>query len=333
MTLDLSEPLTRSRKKQKTSGNTTGTTPSATVSPLNTIPQTNHDREQIEIPISGTERQDDIGAQERIQIIDLHKENPIISYQNQIYTCQWATTIGTDLLLVSPSSDCPLPVLSGEKGFAVLATAGIKLVGRPVQLVPRLDVRNKKTPNNSILIPDDHLNPQNGIEPHADDHIHIPVRADESRAKHNQARFLERLIAVKTIKGESDLVTVHTRKNPGTGWRSRFQDAEPTPLLNGQTGVRKEDSDLVLRTNGEARAPNDGGNERPQGRNIRKARGRSSKRAVGGLFRDYRPTAGDTEGADIRGIPDSTLHLGQSALPMQNEYRDGEEQQEEAYTR
>ncbi|KAL8895567.1 MAG: hypothetical protein Q9207_008119, partial [Kuettlingeria erythrocarpa] len=42
--------------------------------------------------------------QRRIQILDLHTYNPLISYNNRIYTCIWGSTLGTDLFLASPSS-------------------------------------------------------------------------------------------------------------------------------------------------------------------------------------------------------------------------------------
>ena len=73
----------------------------------------------------------------RIQILDLHTREPVISYKNQVYTCQWTTTIGTDILLVPPDPALPFQPLYEAPGFNILATTNIKLVGEPVQLIPR----------------------------------------------------------------------------------------------------------------------------------------------------------------------------------------------------
>ncbi|MCJ1389810.1 hypothetical protein MMC18_002667 [Xylographa bjoerkii] len=73
----------------------------------------------------------------RIQILGLHTSEPVISYQNQVYTCQWSSTIGTDILLAPPDPAPPFPPVYQAPGFNVLATTNIKLVGEPVQLIPR----------------------------------------------------------------------------------------------------------------------------------------------------------------------------------------------------
>ena len=320
--------MARSRKRQKTDRVARAPFP-ATASAFNTT----LDTENLETPEAGAEAETGAEAEadteefqeaeERIQITDLHTKNPIISYQNQIYSCNWTTAIGTDLLLTPPDSESPFPVATCEQGFNVLATTGIKLVGRPVQLVPRLDVRADKTKASSIQKSDDHLDTRFDNEGQPDSHTHIPVGREEGRAKHNQAKFLERLIAAKTAKGEIDMVTVHTRRTAGTGWRSRLQDADPAPLGDEKDRKRNRGSDEERQTSREATAPGGRASEQVRGRRIGRPRGRSSKRAIGGLFRDYRPTVGDTEGADIRGISNSTPRswneLGQTAMLEQYE--------------
>ncbi|KAL8816482.1 MAG: hypothetical protein Q9223_004509 [Gallowayella weberi] len=39
---------------------------------------------------------------DRLQILDLHTPNPLISYNGRIYSCTWASTIGTDIFLAAP---------------------------------------------------------------------------------------------------------------------------------------------------------------------------------------------------------------------------------------
>jgi len=147
--------------------------------------------------------------------------------------------------------------------------------------------------------------------------IHIPVPPTAPRSKQNQARFLERLIAVKAARGEPDSVTVHSRRRlTGTGWRSwrdqaapdgsgiqrpeRLTNLEPIPTVEEEDELEDDDED------GLGRFTRDGVPRKRIGRPPGPAT-RSDKRKLtrlgkaGGLFRDYRPAVGDEEGADIRG--------------------------------
>ena len=307
VTVDLSSApsTTQARKKRKTAGGRSTSTPAAAI-PADVATQTpevppNTDRR-------GSTTLETPDPEERIQILEIHSKNPIISYQNQLYSCQWTSTIGTDILLSSPDLDSNFPRLRREQGFDILAATSIKLVGQPAQLIPRYDVRMTRSA---------------GTEPRASnveatterEHVDVPkgpaqlqVGPESGRLRLNQARFLDRLIAAKAARGEKDAVTVHSKKRlTGNGWRTWHNRGATSEQQ--QEGEEAEDSDWgdddagqgpVSSTVGGARAG------RARGGGSTGRRRTTRVRARGGLFRDYRPTAGDGQGADIRGVPDNT---------------------------
>jgi len=260
------------------------------------------------------EEEQDAPEDTRIQILDLHTPNPIISYRNHIYDCRWTSTIGTDLLITAPNPDSELPKLVEGKGFDILAASSIKIVGQSAQLAPKPDARVSRNAASDELVN------QEGNE----GGVKIPVGIASSKARQNQARFLERLINVKRARGEQDAVTVHSQKRmTNSGWRVRQnrrraeEQAEVEKLrrlaADGDDGASKALKEL------EAQA-NESGEEAEAAANIADSdrggiRGRArwryrkqgpKRRALGGLFRDYRPADGDEEGADIRGMPTAT---------------------------
>ena len=218
-------------------------------------------------------------SNDRIQILDLHTQNPLVSYQNQLYSCEWTSTLGTDVLLTSPTPEFPHPILREHPNVSVLATSSIKLMGRPAQISARhtTDEVSATAPESSAPNTATPEETATAALP-----IKIPLGLTPSRARQKQANFLERLIAIKAKKGEKDSVTVYAQKvNQGTGWRSQRKameeggDETSTPQQQSQRGS----------TIG-----------RPRG----SRRTKGPRTAKGGLFRDYRPQLWDKPGADIR---------------------------------
>ncbi|KAI9850881.1 MAG: hypothetical protein M1838_004860 [Thelocarpon superellum] len=182
-----------------------------------------------ERPIAeATAKDDEDPDRHRIQMLDLHTTQPLISYQNQFYTAQWASTIGTDLFFTAPSSsETTHPTLLRTPQFDVLATSTTRLLATPATLKPRPDVATSPT----------HEPPN---PPTDSDDIVIPVGTGASEGRIQQARFLEQLIRAKRARGESDEVTVHARRvMTGTGWRTqnRLLDQRGT-LRDGQGAGR-----------------------------------------------------------------------------------------------
>lgn len=245
-----------------------------------------------------------------VQILDFHTSNPLISYQGRLYSCEWSTTLGTDLLLTSSkSSESP-----------VLAATRNKLSGRPVRMI-----RHHGASKPSLQPPVEAAQTQKATvqshPPKIDNTIHppeknptvqrpvleIPLDRHASVARQNQAHFLERLSAIKAARGEPDEVTVYAKKRyTGTGWRSRQRiqrEMDSDDECEGDDAVTIGDGD-----DDEDQDGNEGeahGYRRmratspPPRAHQRKPRSRGRGRGRAGLFRDYRPITGKTNGGGL----------------------------------
>ena len=326
VTLDLSSTIGPIRPRKQPNGQSatevtattpatpdqSGHTPVATPDPSQAVSTPQLDGKSVEpVDEANQEAPDD----SRIQILDLHTPHPIVSFRNHIYDCRWTSNIGTDLLITAPNPDSELPKLVEGKGFDILAASSIKIVGQSAQLVPKPGAAGSRNATSDDLV---NQEVDEGV-------VKIPVGAASSKARRNQARFLERLITVKKAKGELDAVPLHSQKRRmHSGWRMRQhggraaeEQAEMENLrrlaADGDEGASKALKEM------EAQANESGGEVEHftvttrsdrRGTGV-KARGPHRKRgqkrrALGGLFRDYRPTDGDEEGADIRSMPITT---------------------------
>lgn len=133
----------------------------------------------------------------KVQILDLHTENPVVSYNGSLFSCQWASNIGTELLFTSRDRNNHLPALRHlPKDVDLLAASSIRLISKPVDAQPRFAHRPKLATSDVWVDPS----------------ISIPVGKGASDQRKDQARFLERLTEIKEIKGETDEVTINARK-------------------------------------------------------------------------------------------------------------------------
>ncbi|RLL93659.1 hypothetical protein CFD26_100932 [Aspergillus turcosus] len=139
---------------------------------------------------------------ERVQILGLHTPNPLVSYQNQIFSCSWADQIGTELLFTRPETghepdvESALPQISPlreGKDFDLIAANSVKILGRKANLIS-----------------------SSGLGPIQEPSIQTSETANVLRntvPQSNQVRFLDRLMHVKRQKGETDTVrTVFSTK-------------------------------------------------------------------------------------------------------------------------
>lgn len=160
-----------------------------------------------------------------IQILDLHGHSPLVSYNNAFYSCQWATDLGTSFFLIPPpiGLDPDHPPLRSTPSFDLLGTTSARLIAVPATLQPRkttlppvIDLQNYTAGATYTTTSGDVIqqNPEHGVR------IELPATA--STVKVNQARFLERLSAIKAKRGDRDAIPVNnvkTYKFPD-GWEA-----------------------------------------------------------------------------------------------------------------
>ncbi|KAL8727276.1 MAG: hypothetical protein Q9166_006157 [cf. Caloplaca sp. 2 TL-2023] len=206
-----------------------------------------------------------VDPQDRIQVLDLHTKNPLISYNGKIYSCTWGSTIGTDVFLASSTSlandnETITPILSFPN-VSIIGTSCINLMAKPTTITPRNDApQPQPAPTGSLtnpskpiaLIEDNSPLPPVPTSPQhfptRDTHPYqrpfkIPLSPTAANDRRAQTSFLESLINIKAAKGETDQVTVHsTKSNQGTGWRVQRRLAEEAAELDGD-GDEDEDED------------------------------------------------------------------------------------------
>jgi hypothetical protein len=69
-----------------------------------------------------------------IQILELQSYNPVISYQNEIYSCTWSDMIGTNMFFSEHDEERQADPLSATEDYDLLGTSRIKLIGRKAKL-------------------------------------------------------------------------------------------------------------------------------------------------------------------------------------------------------
>lgn len=144
-------------------------------------------------------------SKDRVQILDLHTPNPLISYQNHIFSCSWADVIGTELFFTKPEPQTehtggPAYLKQG-KDFDLIAANSVKIIGRKAHLISSSGPRDEDISTDPAIVAA--TQQQQGFQL-------LPAHHGK---RSRQARFLERLMSAKQSKGETDMVrTVYSVK-------------------------------------------------------------------------------------------------------------------------
>lgn len=161
----------------------------------------------------------------KLQVLDLHSQNPLVLLDGQLYSCQWSTDLGTQFYVARP--DKSEKRLRAGRVVDVVGLSRARLVGSPVIAHPRRKQKDVtsvgETAAHAIAIADD----EDGVENEEDsaliaspteedaslqDELSTAARFTKARreAKDPKAKarisFLERLSAIKQKKGETDQI-------------------------------------------------------------------------------------------------------------------------------
>ncbi|RMY50857.1 hypothetical protein D0863_14763 [Hortaea werneckii] len=199
--------------------------PAATAARLPSLPAT----------VADSEEQTHPGTQDpKLQILDLHSENPFVKFIDGVYSCNWHTDLSTQVYVAKPGVVTETPLRPGTV-VDVVAMSRNRLVGKPVTLQPRpkpvvvepealggqgeenddsnhLSHATATTTTTTTTSPPSH---PPALPPSSDfTHIRlgepllIPRDRVRTEAMEHQALFLEQLSAIKLKRGETDLVPV-----------------------------------------------------------------------------------------------------------------------------
>ncbi len=141
---------------------------------------------------------------ERFQLLDLHGPNPLISYGDQLYSCRWASAVGTDLFFAKPAPDIvgSAPSTDAEPEVGFIGKTSTRLIAEKVQVFRRpgrkvsWDVRVDGGGEASQR----NVQSNGAASPAASSSINA------SNGEHRQTHFLDRLAAAKRKRGETDTV-------------------------------------------------------------------------------------------------------------------------------
>lgn len=161
-----------------------------------------------------------------VQILDLHSDTPMVSYRGQVFACEWASNLGTELLFTARDQEGQLPVLRSLPGEVdLLAASSCRLIPKAVTLEAKFNTRSRMATD----LPARFEPESNGSR------ISIPVGPTASQKRKDQARFLERFISIKQERGEEDQITIIAQKRQlNNKWKliwQRKRQAEKTRLL------------------------------------------------------------------------------------------------------
>jgi len=161
----------------------------------------------------------------QMQIVDLHEHNPLISLDNALYSCRWATDVGTSLFFTPPLSDVDpdhAPIRS-TPSFDLLGTTCARLIAVPATMTPRAaPVATKKARPHEPDSLSYATNQGDIVRQSESQGINIELPSTASASRVSQARFLERLSAIKAQRGDQDAVPVTNIKiyRPPEGWEA-----------------------------------------------------------------------------------------------------------------
>lgn len=135
----------------------------------------------------------------QVQILELHSENPIISYKGRVYSGRWSQNVGTELLMTRHDDYNPLPALQHlDNDVDLLAASCSRITVEEMEIKPKEGVANQwrqRDANDSSK-----SNAPVSVVP-------VPERW-ATKERIDQGNFLANLIALKKRKGETDEVTV-----------------------------------------------------------------------------------------------------------------------------
>ncbi|KAL5337852.1 hypothetical protein BJX70DRAFT_221260 [Aspergillus crustosus] len=232
LSLDLTThhgPIRAPRRRNEASASVTSTAVNAT----NPIPAPPRPDDQ-DPAVTNTET--DNKSAERFQILGLHTPNPIISYQNQIFSGSWADQLGTELFFAhsgmtgSEFDDLDLThtSLKHTKDFDLISANNVKILARKANLISSSGLAASTQREAPSLI--------HTSTPDTSTLVYKPEHQS------NQSRFLDQLKELKRRRGETDAVRIvfsTHRRGPNLeerlrGWVQTEEQLAVIQQLNGQ---------------------------------------------------------------------------------------------------
>lgn len=165
---------------------------------------------------------------DKLEVLDLNSENPLIRLQDAFYSCHWSTDLGTQFYITKPGV-VEEPLRPGHV-LDVVGTSRIRLVGKPVSVSKRKGENATATVGSAattaISVDEDikELGAAGSASDDAATQATLSIKNQAARfatarqqatdpAVKAQALFLERLTGIRQKKGETDIIPFFGVKN------------------------------------------------------------------------------------------------------------------------
>ncbi|KAH9900193.1 hypothetical protein F4778DRAFT_782304 [Xylariomycetidae sp. FL2044] len=147
-------------------------------------------------------------SNQKVQIMELHTPNPVISYKGRVYEGQWSENVGTEFLFAQrdAKSAQDLPALrhvDTDVDLLAASCARISVSERKLTAIdknPYANRQQRRAKTGDQIDDDDDRGYKVPVVP--------PMEGKYNQERADQNKFLERLIRLKKSKGETDEVTV-----------------------------------------------------------------------------------------------------------------------------
>ncbi|KAI1085304.1 hypothetical protein F5B20DRAFT_575771 [Whalleya microplaca] len=184
-------------------------------------------------PLAQHDSPTDDGDEHQVQILELHSQNPIVSYKGRVYSGQWSQNAGTELLMTKRDDEAPLPALRHlHDDVELLAASCARINVQERELRPRHGGLNRQR--------------NHGVSAENDSAIGAvipPPDKTATRERVDQGNFLANFMALKKRRGETDKVTVlaksrdrvtqHRRSGNYRRASRRARRRQPVPAAHG----------------------------------------------------------------------------------------------------
>ena len=189
-----------------------------------------------------------------VQILGLESDNPIVLYDNQLYSCRWTDLIGTNMFFTSHADDAEYEPISNDGDIDLAGMSRIKLLANKARLVPKERLKERLKDNADPAAEGGEGEDEPAVQPRAGAGLGA-LRSTNPKINielKKQAHFLERLIDVKRARGETDLVrTIYEPKRGGSrksrAHEKRNREELKAEILKLNKSVLQGDPDALSR--------------------------------------------------------------------------------------
>lgn len=229
---------------------------------------------------------------DEVQILELHSDHPLIAYRGRLFEGEWAEILGTETLLTRHDDQNPLPRLRPVPGnIDILGAVSSRIVTKEKIAKARQKDHDPLAATRELW------------------NIHIPVGKDRKGERRQQGRFLENLMALKKLKGQTDNVTVYALDGKGKDFDdTKDPDYKPrrkrVSAAGWATGTATPSEAGGSRARGSRRARGRPRGGRPAGGMVAAGRGKKGASSAGPVST---PTPARWEDLDEEGEDDEAM--------------------------